>query len=360
MRYRLIAFSVLFTLLLGLTVVAAQEEITTEEIVAACKTLSSDECELNKGKCWLSTCGCLSLGEICDQEPCEELAENECATAYSNYCWWSEDCDCLPTSQACEIGVEGVDLKVEEIDYTLDDAENPTKISFFVKIVNIGDDTSPFFDVNVQVPQLSVFQKNTCMYKNLGPGEGCTETGYGYLSDGSSLMTVAPIQIIAIADPRDEIKELNEHNNKLGIITLEGPDICADCGVGIAEPVPEPIEVPIAITSEECPVGCQCSDEMIICETIPMESHIGCQMGCLLNNRCIIQGTRTTLENKSSYCGIDGTWKLQKVNDGSCENNYECKTNFCSSGACYDIVGEIEETKSILEKILDFFGNLFK
>ncbi|MCK4634360.1 MAG: hypothetical protein KAT37_00625 [Candidatus Aenigmarchaeota archaeon] len=40
-------------------------------------------------------------------------------------------------------------------------------------------------------------------------------------------------------------------------------------------------------------------------------------------------------------------------------NNYECKSNFCSDGECYDIKGEIQETRGILELIVDFLRKMF-
>jgi hypothetical protein len=83
-------------------------------------------------------------------------------------------------------------------------------------------------------------------------------------------------------------------------------------------------------------------------------------MGCALNNKCVIQGTRVSIDNESSYCNIDNEWSVQEETNSSCDNNYECKTNYCTSGKCYDVAGEIQQTKGLLEMILDFLQSIFK
>ncbi|MCK4634356.1 MAG: hypothetical protein KAT37_00605 [Candidatus Aenigmarchaeota archaeon] len=310
-----------------------------------CEGLSWEDCELNKNTCWWSTCDCLPVGQACNKEPCKVLNKDKCTDDYyAYYCWWSEDCNCLPTHQSCTINIEKPDLKVDKIEYKLDNENNPTKIFFYATIVNIGNSESSFFDVNVQIPQLSVFVKNTCMNHNLLPGETCIETGYGFRSDEVAIK--GKIDIIAIADPRNNIEETNEKNNKFGISLYVGAEN-------------KTREESISVTEEDCPVGCECYGEKIICEAIPIESKVKCETGCKLNNRCVIQGTRTVIEDKSSYCGIDGIWHTQKETNKTCMNNYECTTNFCSDGECYDIKGELQETKGILEGIMDFLRSLF-
>jgi hypothetical protein len=63
------------------------------------------------------------------------------------------------------------------------------------------------------------------------------------------------------------------------------------------------------------------------------------------------------------YCDIDGSFQDQQETGEECQNNYECLTNFCSNGACFDIEGELKETKGVLQQIVDFlsgmFGNIF-
>ena len=54
-----------------------------------------------------------------------------------------------------------------------------------------------------------------------------------------------------------------------------------------------------------------------------------------------------------------------KLSDGewaSCQNNYECESNFCSSGECIeitDMISNVSGFKAIGVKVLCTFANLF-
>lgn len=318
-----------------------------------CSELSWDVCKLNENKCWWSTCGCLPAGKLCDKKPCEDLTKDECSIGYyAGYCSWNENCKCIPIKETCPVQSDKPDLVAYKIEYKF--SEDGKKIFFYVKIVNKGGKESGYFDVNIQIPQLSSSVNNYCGGKSLLPGEGCTETGYGYSSDGAVIKGLK-LDIIAIADPRNNVDESNEDNNKLGITIYSG-EVTSEIRItNMTIPVEEPVE----FTKETCPVGCSCSDTEIKCETIPQQLKSECQTGCKLNDRCANQGTRVIIKEESSYCDIDGIWKIQKVTGEACQNNYECKTNFCSSDVCYDIKTEIEETKGILEMIVDFLKSLF-
>ena len=246
------------------------------------------------------------------------------------------------------------DLTVDKIEYRLDNEDNPTKIYSFVKMVNIGQAESGAFHGNVNIPELSNFVNASCDGVYLKPGEGCTVTGYGYRSDGASINGLT-VNIIATADPDyiNSVNESNESNNQL-VLTVH---------IGAKnQTLPQPpISIPPnATTSKECPVGCNCSGDKIICQTIPVQIEPKCQMGCVLNNKCVIQGTRVSIDNQSSYCDMDNKWSLQKETNSSCDNNYECKTNYCTSGKCYDVAGEIQQTRGLLEMIWDFLQSIFK
>lgn len=91
--------------------------------------------------------------------------------------------------------------------------------------------------------------------------------------------------------------------------------------------------------------------------TIPEEKP--CDNGCYYIDKCVPFGTRLMINNESVYCDIDGGLKKQKEEGEACMNNYECKSNFCSNGKCYNIVREMKETKGLLEKIIEFFKKLF-
>jgi len=81
--------------------------------------------------------------------------------------------------------------------------------------------------------------------------------------------------------------------------------------------------------------------------------------GCWYKDKCVQYGVRVTENGVPSYCDFDGAFKVQKENGEDCLNNYECKSNFCSDGECYNIKGELKETKGLLESIMSFLRSLF-
>ncbi len=104
------------------------------------------------------------------------------------------------------------------------------------------------------------------------------------------------------------------------------------------------IECPVKRTCEEgkilCPDG-ECRDK---CEIKPIED---CKYGCNYEGSCFPMGVRS----KGLYCGNDLVMSSQKNSDQICENDFECSTNVCVSGKCV--------SKSLINKILDFFKRLF-
>ena len=92
----------------------------------------------------------------------------------------------------------------------------------------------------------------------------------------------------------------------------------------------------------------------------------GCAMGCKLNDRCVMQGTRIKNDEKDSYCDISGKWEAQKEELKECNNSYECATNLCTGNKCYDLSKDIQqtkkdiqETKGQLQKIMDWLKSWF-
>ena len=56
-----------------------------------------------------------------------------------------------------------------------------------------------------------------------------------------------------------------------------------------------------------------------------------CTSGCLTeNNICLPVGTRTS----SKYCHTNNNLESLELEDESCQDNYECKTNICVEGQC--------------------------
>lgn len=73
---------------------------------------------------------------------------------------------------------------------------------------------------------------------------------------------------------------------------------------------------------------------------------------------CDSTGLRNSINNTNAYC-FGGLWFEQKEDNQTCQNSFECVSNFCSKELCYDISSQVEENKSILQSILDWIKRLF-
>ena len=63
--------------------------------------------------------------------------------------------------------------------------------------------------------------------------------------------------------------------------------------------------------------------------------------GCMTSNgECVDFGTRIS----NQYCDIDQNMKSQKVTNQACDNNFECKTDFCSYDKCSDLYDQIQSS----------------
>ena len=82
--------------------------------------------------------------------------------------------------------------------------------------------------------------------------------------------------------------------------------------------------------------------------------------GCKFQESCIPFGYKLKNEQKKSvYCDISKDLKLQKEQNISCQNNFECLSGQCSEGACINLQKTLEENNSLLQKIIDFLKELF-
>ena len=88
------------------------------------------------------------------------------------------------------------------------------------------------------------------------------------------------------------------------------------------------------------------------------ETMYACDSGCFYNEKCLPIGTRLR-NGETKYCGWDGTMTPQQDIGTSCQNNYECSTNTCLSGACTDLEHQLNEQKNLLERILQWFERFF-
>jgi len=87
-------------------------------------------------------------------------------------------------------------------------------------------------------------------------------------------------------------------------------------------------------------------------------SHLE-QNGCGLGNTCVAFGTREIINTTPSYCAIGGAWILQRNENSTCQNNYECLSNQCSNGACIDISKQVKETQGALEGISKMINDIW-
>ncbi len=78
--------------------------------------------------------------------------------------------------------------------------------------------------------------------------------------------------------------------------------------------------------------------------------------GCKVGDKGVPTGFRLLNEGSSQYCDMDEQLHVQKELDASCQNNFECQSNQCSSGKCLDLNAKLEETQSLLQKILAWLG----
>ena len=92
--------------------------------------------------------------------------------------------------------------------------------------------------------------------------------------------------------------------------------------------------------------------------------------GCLFDSICVPFGNRLDNKDISSspvYCDIDGEFRNQKTVDSdgnwaSCQNDYECESNVCSSGECVEIANILQQAnvfKKIGGQILCRFSQMF-
>ena len=130
------------------------------------------------------------------------------------------------------------------------------------------------------------------------------------------------------------------------------PSICPSSGVQIKR-------------CEEVDCGLDSYEEDIICN--PGECS-----GCEFDEKCIPYGFRTQLREDETgggavlnmYCDIDGNLKEQKIVDfqgswATCQNNYECESNVCSSGECIEITSMLQETSRLKNLAIRFFCKIF-
>ena len=81
--------------------------------------------------------------------------------------------------------------------------------------------------------------------------------------------------------------------------------------------------------------------------------------GCKKDDACLGIGLRLIEDETPSFCDIDGDLAPQKELGAACQNNYECQSNTCQSGACVDLQAQLEKQMGLLERILSWLEKIF-
>lgn len=82
--------------------------------------------------------------------------------------------------------------------------------------------------------------------------------------------------------------------------------------------------------------------------------------GCTLNDQCFSVSSRALAsDNTPVYCELDKTIQNQKPDQSTCQNDFECISNSCNSGVCVNLQEQLNETKGILQQIVDWLSELF-
>jgi len=82
--------------------------------------------------------------------------------------------------------------------------------------------------------------------------------------------------------------------------------------------------------------------------------------GCMKDITCLPAGTRIVTDNTPQYCDSSSKqFTQQEPNGASCSSNYECKSNLCSNNACTNLVREVRETRSAVQRFVGWLKNVF-
>ncbi len=181
---------------------------------------------------------------------------------------------------------------------------------------------------------------------------------HGGLKPGQAMITLKEYQGYAhMAVFGYSRMETRKAARALGTIRLNGQKALLEFKEDFT---PERISIPEKTEPE--PI----SERYIEKEPQIIESEKDC-VGCRKNGACMQFGIRMIEQNKPVYCDIDNTFKPQKENEKSCQNNYECLSNTCQDGTCQSISEkiqsiekELKEQRTILDKLVGFFKRLFR
>jgi protein-disulfide isomerase len=81
--------------------------------------------------------------------------------------------------------------------------------------------------------------------------------------------------------------------------------------------------------------------------------------GCLIDGSCLGAGTRIVNQGTPSYCNFAKDLKAQSTDRNACQNSYECLSNNCSNGQCINIQEDLQETKGLVQQLIDLIFGIF-
>ncbi len=103
---------------------------------------------------------------------------------------------------------------------------------------------------------------------------------------------------------------------------------------------------------DPCQMHFECQSDYCengLCKATPIDFHGPCSQA----------GLRDIVDSEPVYCTRQ-SWFSQKENNQTCQNSFECKSNFCGNEICYDIKTQVEENTSIINQILGWFRHIFR
>ncbi len=185
----------------------------------------------------------------------------------------------------------------------------------------------------------------------------------GYLGDNQYLLNFkTDFEIIKFSVTHDKCDSKNDNYyryaemycNKTSCIANRNCKLNEYCD---SDFLCKPLECNICekISEHECISKCDDNKPCTEDECFEGECEFTAVDGCELNDSCIPQEYVKTIENISCFCSRSNEWVSQKKDNESCGYDYEC-LNDCVDNVCFK---QEKETKGIIQKIIDFFTNLF-
>jgi hypothetical protein len=113
-------------------------------------------------------------------------------------------------------------------------------------------------------------------------------------------------------------------------------------------------ETSVEKIGRNCPYGCSNG----ACKSEPDIEEVVCN-GCNIKGKCAPIGTRLVEEGVAVFCSFEEELSAQSTEGQTCQNDYSCITNTCSSGVCIDLNQQLEETNSLLRRVANWFSRIF-